>query len=818
MNKQRKAGLPKAPANKMNNFSLLQLAGLGLLTIFFIFMPFRQGLFNGWDFPYERQILEAMIVICTIMVLTSAFLAFQKWNPGNWASILAILIWLLPAVYSMAAFGAASRHSSQFMILISCTLSAFFVFGLYLLTTDRIRTFMEAVLMISGYVIVVYGLLNYFGQTYYPDALWYTLGTYRLSSVFQYPNTYAAVLTAIFLAALYYVTHATKWYWKFAHALMLVPTFVSLILTLSRAALVILPVIILIVLPFLRLTKQVQYLLHIMIAAIASFAITGGMGKILNEVAATVLPKEKGDPAIVLPFWNSLSLKGWLLVLSAAALSALIILAIHRWIEPWLENKLSRLSNRKWSAIVVPAGLVILGLFAISLLLTSPVVRYILPATIAERLENINFNQHSVLERATFYKDGLKLAADYPLFGAGGGAWTALFEQYQNNPYVSRQAHSYVIQTLVETGWVGLIVHLLFIGTAFCFYTRCYISYPEKRGSHFIFFIFAIAILIHSLIDFDMSYLSISTIVFFCLGGMLSPYEPDLQIKTGSWKEWKGWRLAYPVFLGIISVAVSFFVLKEYYANTQYNHALAIAREQKPLKELLPPLDRAIKASPSNPRFLLVKTDWMTQAYMKTGNTEYLQEVKKITDILKQYEPNDRLVILAKYRYHKDMNELDQALDELDEGVRKFPWDIKFYETAIFEYYRLGEQQLLENPNDLNESWKSALKLYNEIERRVKMLEALPEEQLQGRRFDISPGMRQLAAQIYYYTGNETKAIELLKPIIGEDLAEPLYRTAVRFYLAALNKIGQKDEELKRRLIAADPQEEQYLNDLIKNK
>ncbi|WP_213530881.1 O-antigen ligase family protein [Paenibacillus cisolokensis] len=779
-------------------------------------MPFRQGLFNGWDFPYERPILDAMIVICTIMVLITAFLAFQKWNPGNWASILAILIWLLPAVYSIAAFGAASRHSSQFMILISCTLSAFFVFGLYLLTTDRIRTFMEAVLMISGYVIVVYGLLNYFGQTYYPDALWYTLGTYRLSSVFQYPNTYAAVLTAIFLAALYYVTHATKWYWKFAHALMLVPTFVSLILTLSRAALVILPVIILIVLPFLRLTKQVQYLLHIMIAAIASFAITGGMGNVLNEVAATVLPKEKGGPVNVLPFWNPLSLKGWLLVLSASVVSALIILAIHRWVEPWLETKLSRLSNRKWSAIVVPAGLVILGLFAVSLFLTSPVVRNILPATIADRLENINFNQHSVLERATFYKDGLKLAADYPFFGAGGGAWAALFQQYQNNPYYSSQAHSYIIQTLVETGWLGLLVHLLLIGAAYCLYIRSYVRYPEKRGNHFILYIFATSILIHSFIDFDMSYLSISALVFFCLGGMLSPYGSDLAIGTRAWMEWKGWRLAYPVFLGLITVIVSFSMLKEYYANTQFFRAISMTNEQKPLNELLRPLNRAIELSPANPKFLLVKIDWMEQGYAQTKDVSYMQEAKKIIDRLKQYEPNNRLVILAKYRYHKNMNEIELALDELHEGVKKFPWDIEFYNTAIHEHYLLGERELLKYTNRDNESWNSALKLYNEIERRMQLLEELPEEQLQGRRFDISPDIRQLVAQIYYFTGKPERTIELLKSATGGDLNEPLNRSSVRFYLAALDAIGQRDDELKRKLFAADPEEEQRLQELLK--
>lgn len=801
-----------------SEFSLLQWSGLVIISIFFIFFPFQAGLFNGWDYPYEKSILQAMILCCILLIILSFYLIFRNWRPDNWNSILTVGVWLLPAIYCLSSIQAVSKHNAQFMTLISFTLSAFFVFGIYFQTTSTSRKLLESVVMISGYAIVLYGLLNYFGQTYANDALWFTLDTYRLSSVFQYPNTYAGLLSALFLASLYYTTHAQKWHWRFVHALMLVPVFVSLILTLSRTALVILPFIILIVLPFLRLAKQVIYLLNMVVSVVCSFAISGGMEKILAEVVVKVFPKNEGEPATPLPFWNTLSLKGWLLVLFVSLLTALVAIAVQRWVEPWLENRLTIISQKKWARAAVPAGLVILGMIAAVLLLASPAVRGLLPTAIAERLENINFNQHSVLERATFYKDGIRLTSDYPLLGAGGGGWTALFEQYQSNPYFSRQAHSYLIQTLVETGWIGLFIHLAFAATVFYLYIRNCIRHPEKFGSHFIYYIFAAAILIHSFFDFDMSYLSIAALVFFCLGSMMSAYasnETSLIKNPVSNLDWKGWRLAFPVFMGLITVTFSFFVFKEYYANTQYTKALILAQEQKPLSELTVPLDHAIQASPAHPRFLLVKSDWMKQAYAQTGNPSYLQEAKKVLDKLKHYDPYNRLAILAMYRYYKDANELENAIQELEEGIRKFPWDIEFYETAIFEYYRIGEQQLLENANNI-ESWNYVLNLYNEIERRMKQLEDLPEQQLQGRRFDISPEIRQLVAQIYYYTDREELTVELLRPMIhNSDLSQPLGRTSVRFYLAALDAIGQHDDGLKRQLIAADPEEERYLNELM---
>lgn len=63
------------------------------------------------------------------------------------------------------------------------------------------------------------------------------------------------------------------------------------------------------------------------------------------------------------------------------------------------------------------------------------------------RLENINFQQHSVLERITFYKDAMKVVKDYPIIGTGGGGWSSLYEQYQNNPYISRQVHNFFYNT-----------------------------------------------------------------------------------------------------------------------------------------------------------------------------------------------------------------------------------------------------------------------------------------------------------------------------------------------------------------------------------
>lgn len=90
----------------------------------------------------------------------------------------------------------------------------------------------------------------------------------------------------------------------------------------------------------------------------------------------------------------------------------------------------------------------------------------------------------------TFYKDAVKVLKDYPIIGAGGGAWASIFEKYQNNPYSSRQAHSFVMQYLVETGLLGFIIFVAFLIFIFYKYIRGYIKAGEQeRDSYFAYFI-----------------------------------------------------------------------------------------------------------------------------------------------------------------------------------------------------------------------------------------------------------------------------------------------------------------------------------------
>jgi O-antigen ligase len=124
-----------------------------------------------------------------------------------------------------------------------------------------------------------------------------------------------------------------------------------------------------------------------------------------------------------------------------------------------------------------------------------------------------------VLERFTFYKDALKVVKDYPVLGAGG--WASLYEHYQNNPYVSRQAHNFFLQYLIEVGILGFIIFMGFILFIFYKYIRGYMKREnDDYNNGFFYLIIALSILVHSLLDFNMSYAFMGIMVFLSLAGM----------------------------------------------------------------------------------------------------------------------------------------------------------------------------------------------------------------------------------------------------------------------------------------------------------
>ena len=85
----------------------------------------------------------------------------------------------------------------------------------------------------------------------------------------------------------------------------------------------------------------------------------------------------------------------------------------------------------------------------------------LLPDFIANRMQGLWANQNAI-QRVVFFEDGMKLFQRSPIIGSGMGAFENGIVSVQSFYYETKYAHNHYIESLVETGVVGLI---LFVGT-----------------------------------------------------------------------------------------------------------------------------------------------------------------------------------------------------------------------------------------------------------------------------------------------------------------------------------------------------------------
>ncbi|MEK5166928.1 O-antigen ligase family protein [Paenibacillus sp. FSL R5-0527] len=777
------------------------------LILFMVWAPFQAGVFNGLVLNFEQPIYWSVLV-GSVLLLAWAAAFFKNIKLEDQRDWTALFVLLIPITYIIALISAASQYFASNMVLIQSLYAFMFIMGLYLLQNHKANRMIETTLITVAYVIVLFGLFNWLGQGrtvsaivgwfsgivvngQYTQAVWVDANGPRLASVFQYPNTYAAFLMAFFFIAVFGITRSKKWYGQAVHAFMLVPMVLSILLTLSRGGLVFLPVVFVVLLLFLKPAKQILWIVYCVLAGVATLVIA----KPVTNLGQQFHLGQINDPA-----------KGWFYVLGASLALTVIVWLIQRYAAPRLESGLSKWAEKKLSTLGLPVvSVVVVGILAWLFLGTN--LKHILPGNIGDRLENLNLQQHSFLERMTFYKDAVKVLKDYPIIGAGGGAWASIFEKYQNNPYSSRQAHSFVMQYLVETGLLGFIIFVAFLIFIFYKYIRGYIKAGEQeRDSYFAYFILVFSILIHSLMDFNMSFVFISMLVFLGLGGMAAVMDnrpvAKLKLKPGTM------RGLYSTVMVLASIVLIFVSIRYIGASQDVVKAKNLFTTSNDFQEIKTPLDKALSKRGDHPDAVLYMSSLLQAVYSQTKDESfYNEELNLLTNTLKK-EPFDKNMYKQLMALYQSNSENDKAYAVLRDNADRYAYDMNWYEQLIVQSYELGYQALDQQDTAKKDDYfKTGLAAYQHVVAGVEHLKTLPKGQLQGNPFEITQPMVLNAGKMQYMLNDPAKAAEIFKVGIKDDLNDGTNREIARWYLAALQKNGTTDQAVYDRLLQMDPNE-----------
>ncbi|MEO3945581.1 O-antigen ligase family protein [Gorillibacterium sp. CAU 1737] len=769
-----------------------------LFTMGFLFIaPFSKGLFqsghNEFNYSIGIKFLDPANTALTftfIALLLLAFFYYFFFEIREKSDYLLLAVWLIPLCYLIGLFQGVSFFTSLQGLYVQLMLAAFFLFGAVLVRSKRGADWLAHGTLLSAYAVIIFGFMTWLGNV--PNKGYVIIdgtGT-RLSSVFTYANTYAGFLIALLLAGLYLSATSTKRWVVFLHALFLVPALVSLLLTLSRGGWVLLPVLFLVLLPFVKATVQLMMTAQLFVAGIVALLITSSVtdnGIKLLQVA------EQG-----------LMLKTWSILIVAsvvcAGLAVLLRWAADRW------PAFGKLDTRfRYSNLWFPVAVIVAGGLLLVVLIATPLSN-LLPESLQQRLGNINFNQHSVLERGYFYKDSWEIAKDHLFFGTGGGGWSHLYHMYQSYPYTSRQAHNFFFQVLIDIGLFGLLITFLFIAAVFLFYIRRHRNMMQASPSTFVFFIIAFGLLAHSLIDFDMSYAFIGVLLYLCLGAMLgtaSQKKVEEAPRTPTFME--RYRWAYPAVLGTLSLVMIFLSFRASLASNKGTAAIAnMASGQVDLAQTVGLLDGAIKYQGSNIDYQLLKVDLYNNAFAQTKEAKYKDEGEAVLKQLDKREPN--LIEPFEYRFAWAMQDgkSTEALPIAEEMLRRNPWNTVYYERVLGLYHQTGEA-----------NWDKAMQTYQQLQERIAQMNEVPKAIAIGIPLQVSKGVALPIGQIHYERGDYADTIQLLYPYLNDDLNDVQNLLIARYYAAAQEKLGIPDQGWKGKLIAKDPNEKTVLEQLV---
>lgn len=661
---------------QMRQEKILQwIVNIGLGLILFI-LPFPRGLF------FEREIVPVQIAIFAIFILWS-FIKIKKKENLEIDSFLFIAVLLFPICYILPLiFGKAASHYGTLMYIFRYLSYVAVFIMLSDITRSKRQLFVWLnILALSAVTAALLGIdaglggiiNNFFGFDGYIDEFG------RICGVLQYSNSFAAYMGMLFFILIALGGLVEKRYQKAIYAALGVLPLTVLYTTVSRGAILFVPIIYLFLILIIP-TKEKR--LEMVLFSLPAVVLSLFSGK---ELSNMIFQSMNGGQVSIF--------KGWFIVLAAigfALLFAYVFLYFHVF--------LSKISTRTYQIAI--AVLFVAGLAGGIAVIKTGFYEKILPEFLVVRFREMTSFTELVSGRNNFYRDGLIMLKDHWFLGAGGNAWSAMYQKYQSYNYGSTEAHSFPLQLWLETGLLGILTLIFLVAALIILYFKNRKS--EKGISVTLTLIPVLMLFTHSIIDFNFSYFSLPLICFAILGcanGIKA--KKDLDFSIASW-------MAFLLGMVLILFPVSWQIARNYAVKAtdimlqekitgqdvldsigymkkavEYNgwNSYYVIREGEPQdKDLLFDLDSLYKQIYK----ILERNDQEQLAGLLLEQESYYTKVYEL-------EPYSSYIAMKQAELLLKMGRIDEALEKAEESLKLNPMNPIRYQDISEIYLTVGE-------------------------------------------------------------------------------------------------------------------------------
>lgn len=722
-----------------------------MLAALLFYPPYLRGLF------FARELLPTHVFTAVIF----AIFAFYKISRKEFVLFqrpLDCAVFVLLGLYVISSFVAWNDRDAVGAVLkMANYVAVYWLLAYSVRSLAAVQNYLK-VFFASGTGVALLGLGAAFGTFHYKDAF---VGG-RIYSSLQYPNTLASYLTAVNLFGLYLWAAAHGILSRVLFAVGNYLLFLTFLGTQSRGGYLVYPAGLLVLLVGLPGGVRLRALVQFFLQAATVLAVAG------RVVACT------GGQA---------ELAGWLWVLAGAALIALLQAAWH-YLErglclhfllkgsqdapassgipghPGSEALPARRRLRPW---VLPVAAVLAFLVFVGGSYTlwqrraavAALAGRAVPQTWVERVKTISLQEKSARERLLWSRDAFRIMTANPvraLFGSGGGGWNALYHQHQDYLYFSTEVHNHFLQVGVETGFPGLLTFCAI--WIFFFWSIWRVWQPRAgrhpsgtrrvtnetanpgeagvpspqaasaaRGAGWAIFSSALALGIHSVLDFNLSLGAVALLLWglFGLGrGLERLFAPKAAacVSGGQTLPWKGkaskrsqetGRLQLsPALQGVLVgtvVVVFFFLSLNLMLGQKYALAADRALKKQDLQAAVANFEQALKHDPWTFSYRVN----LAQVYLyQVERNQDVSALRRAQDLLRgavKVNRGDSQLRLLYARALFNGGRIEEGLQELEQAVLLLPFKQDVYENLAVGYLNAG-RFLLEQARQLDESQK----------------------------------------------------------------------------------------------------------------
>ncbi len=316
----------------------------------------------------------------------------------------------------------------------------------------------------------------------------------------------------------------------------------------------------------------------------------------------------------------------------------------------------------------------------------------ILPDRFYDRIFSYSLDRN-LDRRLELFADAGKVIRDYPILGAGGGAWAAVYKAYQDQPYDSREVHNHYLQVWVEAGIFGFLAFIgIWVSFAAAFIRNCMKqkASPEMWQYWTATFLPVAALGAHSIIDWNFSLAAVGIFLFVLLGAGRS-------LDRAPWFKRPGRADSKPgtgLIIGLVGLTAGVFLF--IYSLVLLNGLDATWHSQElmnrgNLKQAVIEKERAIRLDPfraENYHNLSVLTEQQAQ---RTGIQADIEKVFHWAEMAYEMEPFNPNYFLRYGDLLMTYVDVDEGLSYIDRLIEVRPHAESSYVRPALSRMQLAE-------------------------------------------------------------------------------------------------------------------------------